>query len=377
MTQPAVPSIFSALLDTPHADATFTVDGDTVGFMLVQGARLVAELRGRARVIAGGCDRELEGACGELAAAGHDVRLLVSDGGDVVAARDGAPARMPAPSGAPIARERFLVVEAPSLALLVASRAVSSGAEAPDGVDGEDLDGPTPRFEGVWSFDPGIVSRALDVVGTLVGEVDSLDDDEPTATPRLDLLARLFARVIRRMEDQKGEIIRVLEDFDAQVEGSDLEAWRDPESWLPGRELFVERLDDAVRRANLGGQVFSLVLVSLRGFDATTQGESLRGLGSAVAQLTRSRDFVGHIGGGRFGVAAIGADASGAEVFARRLLAALRATAGGLTDGAERPLGITVVACGEGTSASGEALLAAAEQLHDETLRSAAEVRVV
>lgn len=104
-------------------------------------------------------------------------------------------------------------------------------------------------------------------------------------------------------------------------------ATRDPLTGLPNRNLFRERLEEAVAAAALNGHLITVMFVDIDNFKSINDALGhfmgdllLKAAGERIVRCVRECNTVAHLGGDEFTVILDGADKAEAEAIARQVL---------------------------------------------------------
>jgi GGDEF domain-containing protein len=185
-----------------------------------------------------------------------------------------------------------------------------------------------------------------------------------------------MARVIRRMEAQKSEIQGVLEALEDAANETEVEAWRDPKSWLPARDYFMERLEDYSRRVSAGRARCCLLALGVEGVNPDGDAAVMKEFGELVSGLVRSSDFFGHLGDGLVGLGAPNVQIEGAETAAKRIANSLREFAEKNSPQGAEGLAVSVIELNAANCDPAENAVEIAKALRQQALEEKTEVKV-
>ena len=148
------------------------------------------------------------------------------------------------------------------------------------------------------------LANSITSLGTWTGEVRNRRPDGSL------YVAWLSIKATRDAAGNIGEYVGVLTDISWRKEREDhvlYEAMHDPLTGLANRRLFVERLQQVVAAAAVGGETVALLFIDLDGFKPVndTHGhavgdEVLRVTAQRLATCARSADLVARLGGDEF-----------------------------------------------------------------------------
>ena len=161
------------------------------------------------------------------------------------------------------------------------------------------------------------ITRPIDSLAKLAGRVEQGDFSQEAAVERDDEVGRL-AQAFNHMRSG----------ISAREAKISVLAFRDQLTDLPNRQLFNDRLEQAIRAARREGQSLSVMLLDLDRFKEVNDilghdvGDLLlQEVGRRLqTALMRDSDTVARLGGDEFAALLTGSDAAGAQHIAQRLL---------------------------------------------------------